>query len=978
MPARPERWASVERLYHAAQALPVDERALFLAEACPDETLRREVESLLAQAASAPGLLDYGAVAVAAPLASGVSEAMSVGERIGVYQIVARLGAGGMGVVYRARDTRLGRDVAIKILPRAFTADPDRHARFEREARVLASLNHAHIAAIHGIEETADACALILELVDGETLADRIARGPMRVPAALEIARQIADALDAAHEKGIVHRDLKPANIQITPHGAVKVLDFGLARLESGPAPTASASPTLTVNDTREGAIVGTAAYMSPEQARGLPVDKRTDIWAFGSVLFEMLSARPAFGRDTIADTLAAVLDREPDWKALPADLPTPVDALLRRCLRKDLKERLRDIGDARGDLASTAPDVASDSAIPNAPMWRRAIAFVAAGLVLGLIAVGVLRQAPAPLATVTRFTITPPAVAPLTIEGTGSDIAIAPDGSRLVYVGNNGRALVVHSLDRLAPTLLAGLGAPSSPVFSPDGQWIAFFDGATTLKKVPVTGGQATTLTPLKGPTSGAFWTADDRIVFMNGDRSMGLLGVRSTGGEPVAMTRVDATRGEVAHSFPRVLPGGNAMVFTVSANGSAPSQIALMDLRTGAQRTLVQGSQASYVAPGYLVYAVGSTVWAAAFDLRALAVLGPPVPVLQGVMTFAGGTGADFSVAANGTLIYVPQGAQAAPHRTMVWVDRQGREQALATPQRTYLYPRLSPDGMRIAVAIGDEDNDIWMWDVARSRLTRFTFNRGFDLYPVWTPGGRRLVWGAVNEAGKPMGAYWQAADGTGVAEPLTRDPNAQYISYPVAISPDETRLVVREDRPETGLDLAVVTLDAERRVTSLIRTRSSERNAEISADGRWLAYESTESGREEIYVRPFPIVDAARWQVSTDGGRQPVWSRTGHELFFRAPDASLVEVLVEPSTSGEHRDVFTWSKPATIFQDKSYFFYSAGFLGRTYDVSADGQRFLMIKESEASADATTPQIVVVQNWQEELKRVVPAAAK
>jgi Tol biopolymer transport system component len=575
----------------------------------------------------------------------------------------------------------------------------------------------------------------------------------------------------------------------------------------------------------------------------------------------------------------------------------------------------------------------------------------------------------------VTRFTIAPPPAAGLTIEGTGRDLAISPDGSRVVYVGDSGRALIVQALDELAPTIIRGLGAPSNPVFSPDGKWIAFFDGATALEKVPITGGQAVTLVQLKGPPNGgAFWATDGTLIFMNGDRGLGLLRMRSTGGEPDILTRPDLSRHEVSHYFPHALPDARAMLFTIFSSGSVQGEIAVADLRTAVRKVLARGSQAAYVAPGYLVYAIGGTLWAAAFDLRNRSIIGSPVPVLQGVMTIGGGLGADFSVSATGTLVYVPQEAQPA-RRVMVWVDRRGGEQALNASPRPYIYPRLSPDEMRIAVAVADDQNDIWMSDTSGSRLTRFTSDPGFDLYPVWTPDGTRLIWGAVAGPDQRPGVYWQARDGTGVAERLTNGPDAQYVSYPVAVSPDGASLIVREDRPDTGLDLALVDLHAGRQVTSLVRTPASERNAEISPDGRWLAYESTESGREEIYVRPFPRVSEGRWQISVDGGRQPLWARTGRELFYRAPDGSMMSVRVDVQERSQRDSAFSWATPIALFKDNSYFFYSAGLLGRTYDVSADGQRFLMVKERGSADDVAAPKIVVVQNWQEELKRLVPA---
>ncbi len=912
------------------------------------------------------------------------------GSRIGPYDILSTLGAGGMGEVYRAHDAKLHRDVAIKVLLPAVANDPDRRARFSREAQVLASLNHPNIAAIYGLEESEGVLALVMELVDGPTLADRIAQGAIPLADALPIAQQIAEALEAAHEQGIIHRDLKPANIKVRPDGVVKVLDFGLAKAMD-PAGASSDhamnSPTISLHATQAGMILGTAAYMSPEQARGKAVDKRSDLWAFGCVLYEMLTGTRAFAGDDVSDTLARVLMKEPDWEALPASTPLAIRKLLHRCLAKDRRQRLSDAADARLEIedAQTAP--LGEAVVPlparHVPTWRRVVPYiVACGLLTLVVGTTVWFATRPPLPRVTRFTITPPASAPLTLD-VGRHLAIAPDGTRLAYVGANGTLLVVHALDQLAPTVLTGLGAPSHPVFSPNGQWIAFFDGVTALKKVATTGGPAVTLSPINGPPNGgANWAADDTIIFMKGDNSTGLLRVRAAGGEPEVLTRPDRAHGEAYHYYPEVLPGGKAVLFTILPSGPGQNQVAVLDLRTGERTVLVRGgSQAQYVAPGYLVYALGGTLWAVAFDLGRLAVLGSPVPVVEGVMPLAGGLGAVFSVTPDGTLVYVPGGAQTGAQRTLVWVDRRGREEPLEAPPRAYVYPRLSPDGKRVAVSVTDQEGDIWIWDLSRQTpLKRFTFDPGMDLSPVWTPDGRRLVWSSQRVL--PRNLYGQAADGSGAAERLTESPYGQ---FPYGFSPDGTRLLLREDGPGTGQDLAM--LDSERpsagsgrgepveprRVTPLIRTAFNERNGEISPDGRWLAYESNESGQDEIYVRPFPAVDAGRWQLSTGGGRQPLWARNVRELFYRTSDGALVAVPIA-SAEEARGPGFSAGTPSLLVKGQ-YYNSSGAFLGRTYDVSLDGQRFLMIKEGGVADQTATPtQIVVVQNWVEELKRLVP----
>ena len=893
---------------------------------------------------------------------------LAPGARLGPYEITGSLGVGGMGEVYRARDTRLKRHVALKILPAEFAADPERLGRFQREAEVLASLNHPNIAAIHGLEESGGIRALVLELVEGQTLAARIVQGPISVDDALSIARQVAEAVSAAHEHGVIHRDLKPANITLRPDGVVKVLDFGLAKLtEADGTGEAGADlsqyPTLSQAPTRLGVIMGTAAYMSPEQARGKPSDKRADIWAFGCVLYEMLTGTRAFGGEDLSDTLATVLKGEPDWGALPADTPRAIHRLLRRCLVKDRTNRLPDIAVARldiNDALAETPDATAGITPRRVSRWRVVSAVAIASLASGILASTVVWMVTRPTPSrVTRTTISPPAGAPLTITGTSRDLAVAPGGTHVVYVGANGTRLVVRALDQLQPTVLTGVGAPSHPVFSPDGQWIAFFNGNTSLEKVATAGGPAVRVSPLTGSPRGASWGPDDRIVFATLDNSTGLLRVSANGGEPEALTTPDRAQGEVDHLWPELLPGGEAVLFTITMQGGIEqAQVAALDLRTGERRTVLRGgSHAQYVAPGYLVYGVAGTLRAVGFDLGRLETIGAPVPVIEGIaMTSQGGT--DVSVADDGTLVYVR--GQGEVQRTLVWVDRQGQEELLPAPPGVYSIPRLSPDGTKMAVIVNTgQEADISIWDLTRQTLTRVTFGGGLN-NPVWTPDGQRLVWGS--------GAlFWQAADGTGAVERLAESDTSGLVPY--AVTPDGTRLILRADGPGTGADLMVLALNGNRTITPLIQTTFNERNAEISPDGRWLAYESDESGQSEVYVRPFPAVNAGRWQVSTAGGRQPLWAGSGREIFHRALDGALLGVSAE--VVGERG--FRVGTPTTLLEGR---YYTGGpFSGRMYAASPDGRRFVMIKESSgADEGALPPTIVVVQHWTEELQRLVP----
>jgi hypothetical protein len=922
---------------------------------------------------------------------------LSAGTRLGPYEILSTLGSGGMGEVYRARDTKLNRDVALKILPDAVAGDPSRFARFTREAQTLAALNHPNIAHIHGLEEFNGLRALVMELVEGEDLAVRIARGPIPMADALSIAKQIAEALEAAHEQGIIHRDLKPANIKVRDDGTVKVLDFGLAKALDpvGSAPNVSQSPTITTPAmTQAGIILGTAGYMSPEQARGKTADRRADIWSFAVVLFEMLTGRRAFEGDDISVTLASVLKTDPDWKALPPATPAGLRRLLSRCLKKDPKERVQAIGDARIEiieLLSGTPDetVATRPAISR---WRfvatASVTFVA-GLVIAATATRVLIR-PAPAATLhpMRFAIVPPAGEAFTIQATDRNLVLSPDGTRLVYVGGfgDGSRLLVRALDQLDAVPLRGITGARDPFISPDGRWVGFFTGDGELKKVPIGGGPAVSLCRISGQPRGASWGPDDTIVFATNDPRTGLFRVSAGGGEPNALTTPDRAHGEQNHLFPSVLPGGRAVLFTIATTTGLidNAQVAVLDVMTGQRKTLIRsGSQAEYVDTGHLVYAVAGTLRAARFDPVRLDVLSDPVPVVDEQVVANGR--AKFSVSRQGTLAYVPGGAEGT--RSLVWVDRHGHEEPItAAAPRAYTYPRLSPDGTRLALDIHDQENDLWIWDLARQTLTRLTDAPALDMYPVWTPDGRRIVF-ASTRGGGTSNLYWQAADRTGTVERLTTSPNEQ---VPTSISPDGTRLVLRELTPKTSFNLRVLRMEGsslapgtdavaapeaspsmgrgagQRPTEPLVQTIFTEDNGELSPDGHWLAYQSNESGRNQIYVRPFPNVDSGHWQISTSGGTRPLWARSGRELFYLDGTNAVTSVPMQTTTT------FSPGNPTTLFSGR----YFIGALGRTYDVSVDGQRFLMITATAGADRTVTPAgMVVVVNWAEELKARVPA---
>jgi hypothetical protein len=904
---------------------------------------------------------------------------LSAGTRLGPYEIVALIGAGGMGEVYRARDTKLNRDVAIKVLPDRFASNPERLARFTREAQTLASLNHPNIAHIHGLEESSGVRALVMELVEGEDLAQRLWFGAIPLDDALAVAKQIAEALEAAHEQGIVHRDLKPANIKLRPDGTVKVLDFGLAKL-AHPETTAGqanviASPTITSPAmlTGVGVILGTAAYMAPEQAKGREADARSDVWAFGCVLYEMLTGRRAFDGEDMTDVLGAVVRLEPNWEALSSDVPQPVRTLLHSCLVKDRRHRVGAIStalfvlDNAPSLAAPA-GAASAASLPHTALWRRAVTPVAAALVAStVVGTGVWFVVRPAAGRVTRTTISASGTAALAISRGDRDLTITPDGSRVVYVGNKSTQLFVRALDALEP-LAVFTGAPRGLFVSPDGQWIGFVDNVTTLKKVAVTGGPAVTLATIDGSgPRGATWGPNDTIIFATNSGTTGLQRVDLASGRTTILTRPDRAHSEVNHIWPELLPGGGAVLFTIAAvtGGLDAAQVAVLDLQTGRRTILVRGGHhAHYVPSGHLIYGAAGTLRAVAFDLARLETRGTPVLAVPDVVTTNTG-GVDAVVAGDGTLAYVSGGGGVGGgQRRLVWVDRQGRETPIPAPPREYFQPRLSPDGTRVAVSALDQELDIWAWDLGRTALTRVTFDPGFDAYPVWTRDGLRLIFSSQRTGVRNL--FWQAADGTGAVERLTDSPNPQSAA---AVSPDGRRLIFTETAPKTGEDVMQLELDGTHRVMPLVQSPAIERNGIVSPDGRWLAYESNESGRFEISVRPFPEVTRGHWQVSTSGGTRPLWAPGGQELVYVSPTGALMRVGVEGAPS--------WAAtPPTQLIKEGYVTNPGNLSGRSYEIAPDGQRFLMIKEG-AGPDQTAapPSLIVVQHWLEELKRLVPA---
>jgi len=870
------------------------------------------------------------------------------GTRLGPYEILSALGVGGMGEVYRARDTKLNRDVAIKVLLPAVANDRDRLARFSREAQVLASLNHPNIAHIHGLEESVGTPALVMELVEGPTLAARIRTGPIPLDEALPIAKQIADALEAAHEQGIIHRDLKPANIKVRPDGTVKVLDFGLAKALEAPGRSGgqdpSNSPTVTSPAimTDVGVILGTAAYMSPEQAKGRSTDKRSDVWAFGCVLFEMLTGRRAFGGETVTETLASVMRDTPAFEKLPAATPSRIRLLIARCLERDSKRRLRDIGDARLELESRSE--AEDALAvrrDSRALWRRSGAVAVVALAFGaLVAAAIawsMRRSAAPRSQpVVRFTIAPSPEQALEANPGRKNLAISPDGRYLVYPGAAG--LFVRALDQLGPQLLPGTRGAAAPFFSPDGRWVGFFL-AGDLKKTALAGGSVVTVARgLTAPVDGS-WGDDDTIVFDN--ELGGLNRVAASGGQPEALTSSTSS----CLGDPWMLPGAGAVLCTaLTYDHPENAQISVLDLKTRQVKPLVRGVEPTYLKTGHVLYRSAGTLFAVPFDLVRREVAGEPVRIGDIGTEWTNG-GVSYAVSATGTLAKVT----ADTRRSLVWVDRNGRETPTAAPVRPYYSLRLSPDGARAAALVEDEDTNILTWDFARDTLTRLIVGAPVYFVPAWMPNGRQLVFSA-NRTGA-FNLYVRDADGSGTERRLTTSTQTQ---VPNSILPDDSFLLGAQLNPKTGWDIIKVPLSGNGTDT-LVTTPEAEYAANISPNGRFFAYESFETGRSEILIRPYPDAGRRRWQISTSGGLAPVWSRSGRELFFLDGDShTLRSVDVETSASE-----FTAGKPKPVLRT-AYFgvFYA-------YDVSPDGQRFLFIKEA-----AVTNTIEIVVNWVDELR--------
>jgi Tol biopolymer transport system component len=897
--------------------------------------------------------------------------AIPPGKRLGPYEILSAIGTGGMGEVYRARDTRLNRVVAIKVLPTHLADRPELRERFEREARTIASLNHPHICVLHDIGQQDGIDYLVMEYLEGETLAHRLNKGSLPLEQVLQYAIEISDALDKAHRKGVTHRDLKPGNIMLTKTGT-KLLDFGLAKLKQEVAPAnvpLSELPTASDPLTAKGTIVGTLQYMAPEQLEGKEVDARTDIFAFGAVVYEMATGKRAFEGKSQASLIAAILQIDPpSMSSLQPMTPIALDRVVKGCLAKEADERWQSANDLTNELKWIA-EGGSQVTLASAATAKgiRALGRRALVLSLGilLLAAGVaslvtwnLKPAPSPQ-PVTRMIINLPAGQQLAGLESGAAVAFSPDGTHLAYVARQGstQQIYLRAMDSLEARPIPGTEGGVSPFFSPDGQWLGFFAGGT-LKKVSVSGGAALTLANSTLPY-GASWGSHGAIAF-SALTITAVQQVPDAGGAPQPLTHLD--KGDVTHRWPEFLPGGKAVLFAAATNAInfTNAQVAVQLVGTGERRTLIQGgTEPRYASSGHLVYAQGGTLMAVPFDPPRLAATGAAVPMVEGVLQSPVNGAAQYGISATGSLAYVSGGVQSAQSK-LVWVSRNGAEQPLAAPAHAYLGPRLSPDSRRVAVTITEQEAQVWIYDLLRETLTRLTFEGNLNVRPVWTPDGKRIAFNSNKEG--PLNLFWRLADGSGGLERLT---TSEYTQVPTSWSPDGRLLAYFEVDPATQRDIWVLRM-SDRKPQPFLRTRFDEAVPRFSPDGHWLAYTSNESGRPEIYVQPYPG-PGGKWQISTEGGTEPMWNPNGRELFYRSGDKMIaVDIATQPG--------FAAGTPRTLFERR----YETPLVPiDNYDVSPDGQRFLMLKPAEQVQAAPT-QINVVLNWFEELKQKVPTGKK
>ncbi len=953
----PERWLQIQEIFAEALEREPAERDMYLMSACADASLRKEVELMIAAH-------DQAGSDFLEPPVAGNRETLKSGSRIGQYEVLAAIGAGGMGEVYCARDTKLDREVAIKVLPPAFARDPERLARFQREAKFLASLNHPNIASIYGLEDSGNIRALIMELVEGPTLADRIKAGFISIDEALPISKQICDALEYAHERGVVHRDLKPANIKLSRDDSVKILDFGLARFVQGEAEATGVgdSPTLSEMATRAGVLLGTAGYMSPEQAKGKAVDRRADIWAFGCVLYEMLTRKRAFPADTTTETLAAVLKNEPDWSLLPATTAVRVRILLQRCLQKDPKQRLRDIGDARISLDEVLSGAADPALLPTAQdasvRWRHALPWAVATLLFvtsaWLTIVHFQKKPDAPAESM-RFQIALPENSSFV-----TGMALSPDGRHLVFasVAQDAHAqLWLRNLDSLESRPLPRTDGVTYAFWSADSRTVAFETGGE-LKRVDISGGAPQEIAAIDRITRfiGGAWNPEGVIVFGS---KKSLMKVSAAGGEPSMLIEVRPSVGEFWLGFPSFLPDGRHFLYTALASSDMATYVGSLDgadkqqsskpLIAAGEATLVfAGAPATYV-PAWgvnsgkiLFLNSDGTLMAQAFDASRLESKGDPSPVAEGVRTF--------TTSANGVLAYT-EGERGTPLQ-LTWFDRQGKVLGTVGEPGIYPSPAISPDGRTVAVPLFDRSGkiDLWLYDLQNGKRTRFTFDGPANLFPVWSPDGSRIAFVSDREGAPTM--FQKPVNGVGQVETFETHPGKY--TRPLSWSLDGRYLIEDRSFDRTNaiwvLPLSPGQTGGERKSVPWLKEGYNAINAKLSPNGKWIAYDSDESGRDEIFVRTFPGT-GGKWQVSANGGTRPVWSRDGKDLYYIASDGNLMAVDVNSRPDGS----FDAGAAKVLFAP-----HTGVNRSDMFDVSKDG-RFLIPTLTQQLAAPIT----VVVNW-------------
>ena len=967
MSPSPGNWRSLEELYEAALDLPASERAAFLNESCPDEKLRREVESLLGFAPQGDPLLKNS------PWAQ--PEMISPGADLGPYRVGERIGAGGMGEVYKARDSRLEREVALKILPAHMMSDVERRARFVREARAASRLNHPNTVTVYDIGEQNGRVFIAMEYIDGKGLDVLIPATGLPVTDVLKYAIPIAAALAKAHASGIVHRDLKPGNVMITKDASVKVLDFGLAKLIEEPANGDGGAQQL---QTQTGVFMGTPAFMSPEQADGKPVDARSDIFSFGAVLYQMTTGKCAFSGNSTRAVLAAVLQKEPE--SLDETVPADLQKIILRCLKKDPDRRFQSMADVRVCLeevreeATTGHSVAAESPSHHTPVRHRsALLLLIAVLTVTLsVTAAFLWRASRPVGRpLIRFDVD---LGPDATAGANIPAAISGDGRRLVYLarGPEGKPqLATRLLDESKATLLAGTESASDPFFSPDGQWIGFFAGGM-MKKIPVQGGAIITLCDAAF-SRGVSWGTDGSIIATISTTG-GMVRVPDSGGAPHPLPKANET-GEIAHRWPQVLPGGQDILFTaaITPGNYDDALVNVMSLKTGQQKTIIRGGYfGRYLPGGYLVYIHQGTLFAVAFDAARLAERGLPAPVLDDVAGNITSGAGRFDFSQTGTFFFT-SGHAVATRYSIAWLDAFGTIAPMLEAPGSYLTPRLSPDGKLLALSgVPAAPNDLWIYDWRRGALTRLTFTGQLHRYPVWTPDGKYIVFSA--QSGSGGGMWWMRADRAGQAKPLMESKN---VLWPASFSPDGRRLAFVQRTLETGFDVWTLPLDISDpdhpkpgQPEPFLRTSADEMAPAFSPDGRWMAYQSSEAGATEVYVRPFPGPGGI-WQISTGSGSLPVWSPIGRELFYESRDNQIIAtdytVRRESFEAGRPR---IWSRRDirnTIFS-------------RDLDVSPDGKRFVVFPGPgpNTSAPQAGVHLTFLLNFFDEVRRRVPMVGK